>query len=112
MKNTSKGRICATSAPISDGAPLSQIFRYNANPVTFRQGMTVQHPQEQPQPHAPQVMTIDDVLGRLREATDLVTALKQERAERERLEAILTGIKKQLDGLHSKSEPILLPTLF
>ena len=80
----------------------------------FRQGMTVQHPQEQPQPHAPQVMTIDDVLGRLREATDLVTALKQERAERERLEAILTGIKKQLDGLHSKSEriPILLPTLF
>lgn len=225
MKNTSKGRICATSVPVSDGAPLSQIFNYNANPVTFRtidgalmvnatqmakpfgkavyewlrlpstkayvmalidvrlqkvnkglsrienrkplnerelrtnkfviakkggrssgtylhediaiefarwlspafavwcndrikelfrQRVTQQTAQEQPQPHAPQVMTIDDVLGRLREATDLVTALKQERAERERLEAVLMGIKKQLDGLHSKSEriPILLPTLF
>lgn len=223
MKHTSKGRICATSAPVSDGA-LSQIFNYNANPVTFRtidgalmvnatqmakpfgkmvydwvrlpstkafvsalvekravsfarksrkhkihtynllqnsglsiakrgglyigggtyfhediaigfarwlspafavwcndrikelfrQSVTQQTAQEQPQPHSPEMLTIDDVLCRLREATDLVTALKQERAERERLEAILSGIKSQIDSVPSKAErlPILLPELF
>ncbi len=80
----------------------------------FRQSVTQQTAQEQPQPHSPEMMTIDDVLCRLREATDLVTALKQERAERERLEAILSGIKSQIDSVPSKAErlPILLPELF
>ncbi len=80
----------------------------------FRQRVTQQTAQEQPQPHAPQVMTIDDVLGRLREATDLVTALKEERAERERLEAVLSGIKRQIDGLPPKSERMVITqsTLF
>ena len=63
------------------------------------QGVTQQHPQEQPRPTTPQTLTLDDVLHRLREATDLVTALKQERAERERLEAVLSGIKRQIEAL-------------
>lgn len=80
----------------------------------FRQGITQPYPQEQPQPTTQQTLTLDDVLSRLREATDLVTALKEERAERERLEAILSGIKSQIDTVPSKSErlPILLPELF
>lgn len=80
----------------------------------FRQSVTQQHPQEQPRPTTPQTLTLDDVLRRLREATDLVTALKQERAERERLEAILSAIRRQIDGQPPKSErlPVLLPELF
>lgn len=80
----------------------------------FRQSVAQQTAQEQPQPHSPEMLTIDDVLCRLREATDLVTALKQERAERERLEAILAGIKSQIDSVPSKVErlPILIPELF
>lgn len=80
----------------------------------FRQSVTQQHPQEQPRPTTPQTLTLDDVLHRLREATDLVTALKQERAERERLEAILSAIRRQIDGQPPKSErlPVLLPELF
>lgn len=80
----------------------------------FRQGVAQQHPQEQPQPHSPEMLTIDGVLQRLREATDLVTALKQERAERERLEAILANIKSQIDSVPSTAErlPILIPDLF
>lgn len=93
MQNTSKGRIITAIAPVSDGAP-SQILSYNANPVTFR--------------------TIDGVLGRLREATDLLTMLKQERAERERLEAVISSIKRQIDGLPPKSERMVITqsTLF
>lgn len=223
MQNTSKSRIITAIAPVSDGAPLSQIFNYNTNPVTFRtidgalmvnatqmakqfgkrpndwlnllstrdyisavlktkatksvtniiglhnrkrisvkalkvgnlvvtsvggrggggtyfhediaiefarwlspafavwcndrikelfrQSVTHPQPQEQPQPQA---ITIDDVLGRLREATDLLTMLKQERAERERLEAVLSGIKRQIDGLPPKSERMVITqsTLF
>lgn len=77
----------------------------------FRQGITQPHPQEQPQPQTPRVMTIDDVLSRLREATDLVIAIKQ---EREQVVAILSDIKSQIDTVPSKSErlPILLPELF
>lgn len=73
----------------------------------FRQGITQPHPQEQRQPQ----MTIDDVLSRLREATDLVIAIKQ---EREQVVAILSDIKSQIDTVPSKSErlPILLPELF
>ena len=220
MQNTSKGRIITAIAPVSDGAP-SQIFNYNANPVTFRtidgalmvnatqmakpfgrmvydwvrlpstkafvsalvekravsfarkfrkhkihtynllqnsglsiakrggldigggtyfhediaiefarwlspafavwcndrikelfrQSVTHPQPQEQPQPQA---ITIDDVLGRLREATDLLTMLKKERAERERLEVILANIKSQIDSVPSTAErlPILNPGLF
>ena len=80
----------------------------------FRQSVAQQTAQEQPQPQSPEVLTIDDVLQRLREATDLVTALKQERAERERLEAILAGIKSQIDSVPSKVErsPISIPELF
>lgn len=80
----------------------------------FRQGVAQQHPQEQPQPQSPEMLSINGVLQRLREATDLVTALKQERAERERLEAILAGIKSQIDSVPStkKRLPILLPELF
>ena len=80
----------------------------------FRQSVTQQHPQELPQPTTLQTLTLDDVLHRLREATDLVTALKQERAERERLEAILSAIRRQIDGQPPKSErlPVLLPELF
>lgn len=80
----------------------------------FRQSVALQTAQEQPQPQSPEMLTIDDVLQRLREATDLVTALKQERAERERLEAILAGIKSQIDSVPSKVErlPILIPELF
>ena len=80
----------------------------------FRQGVAQQHPQEQPQPQSPEMLTIDGVLQRLREATDLVTALKQERAERERLEAILANIKSQIDSVPSTAErlPILIPDLF
>lgn len=80
----------------------------------FRQSVAQQTAQEQPQPHSPEMLTIDDVLCRLREATDLVAALKQERAERERLEAILAGIKSQIDSVPSKVErlPILIPELF
>lgn len=80
----------------------------------LRQGVAQQHPQEQPQPQSPEMLTIDGVLQRLREATDLVTALKQERAERERLEAILANIKSQIDSVPSTAErlPILIPDLF
>ena len=80
----------------------------------FRQGVAQQHPQEQPQPHSPEMLTIDGILQRLREATDLVTALKQERAERERLEAILANRKSQIDSVPSTAErlPILIPDLF
>ena len=80
----------------------------------FRQGVAQQHPQEQPQPQSPEMLSIDGVLQRLREATDLVTALKQERAERERLEAILANIKSQIDSVPSTAErlPILIPDLF
>ena len=202
MSHTSKGRLGATLAPLSDGGVLSQILRYNDNPITFRtiggalmvnatqmakpfakrpndwlrlpitrkfisiiqrekkrpivftgvggwnggtyihediaiefarwlspayavwcndrikelfrQGVAQQHPQEQPQPQSPEMLTIDGVLQRLREATDLVTALKQERAERERLEAILANIKSQIDSVPSRVErlPILIPELF
>lgn len=77
----------------------------------FRQSVTHPQPQEQPQPQA---ITIDDVLGRLREATDLLTMLKKERAERERLEVILANIKSQIDSVPSTAErlPILNPGLF
>lgn len=218
MQNTSKGRIFTAIAPVSNGAP-SQIFNYNANPVTFRtidgalmvnatqmakpfgrmvydwvrlpstkafvyalvekravsfarksrkhkihtynllqnSGLSiakrggldigggtyfhediaiefarwlspafavwcndrikelfrqsVTHPQPQEQPQA---ITIDDVLGRLREATDLVVALKREWAERERLEAVISSIKRQIDGLPPRSERMVITqsTLF
>lgn len=67
-----------------------------------------------PQTPTNQALTIDDLLGRLREATDLVVALKRERAERERLEAVLSGIKRQIDGLPPKSERMVITqsTLF
>lgn len=77
-----------------------------------RQSVTQQTAQEQPQPTTPQTLTLDDVLNRLREATDLVTALKEERAERERLEAILAGIKSQIDTAQGARLPISTPTLF
>ena len=187
MKNISKGRTGATLAPLSDGGMLSQILRYNDNPITFRtiggvlmvnatqmakpfgkrpslwlrlpvarkfiriiqrekkhpivitkggrdnggtyihedlaiefarwlspayavwcndrikellcQGVTLQHPQEQPR-----VNSLDDALMTLRESAELVTALKAERAERERLEAVLSSVKRLIDGLPSKSE--------
>lgn len=62
----------------------------------FKQGITQPHPQEQPQP---KVKTIDDILDCLQETTDLLTALKEERAERERLEGILLGIKRQVESV-------------
>lgn len=187
MLHTSKGRTCATIAPLSDGGVLSQILRYNDNPITFRiiggelmvdatrmakpfgkrpslwlrlpvtrkfiriiqrekkhpivtskggrnnggtyihedlaiefarwlspayavwcnnrvkellcQGVTLQHPQEQPR-----VNSLDDALMTLRESAELVTALKAERAERERLEAVLSSVKRLIDGLPSKSK--------
>lgn len=202
MLHTSKGRKLAIPAPVSDGAQLSQIFNYNANPVTFRTidgalmvnatqmakpfqktvyawlrlpsskayisaviqskntqsvpqllrngrrnqlnerelrqsnlvitrkggrngGGTYFHEdiaiefarwlspafavwcndrikelfkQSVAQPQ-PQAITLDDVLSRLREATNLLTALKREREERERLEAVLSGIKRQIEAL-------------
>lgn len=70
----------------------------------FIQGVTQPHPQEQPQP---KVKTIDDILDCLQEATDLLTALKAERAERERLEGVLSAIKRQIDGQPPKSEIII-----
>lgn len=78
----------------------------------FRQRVTQQTAQEQPQPTTPQTLTLDDVLSRLREAEDLITALKEERAERERLEAILAGIRSQIDTAQGARLPISLPTLF
>ncbi|MBE6204710.1 MAG: KilA-N domain-containing protein [Rikenellaceae bacterium] len=215
MLHTSKGRKLAIPALISDGAQLSQIFNYNANPVTFRTidgalmvnatqmakpfqktvyawlrlpsskayisaviqskntqsvpqllrngrrnqlnkrelrqsnlvitrkggrngGGTYFHEdiaiefarwlspafavwcndrikelfkQSVAQPQ-PQAITLDDVLSRLREATDLLTALKREREERERLEAILSGIKSQIDTAQVARLPISTPTLF
>ena len=78
----------------------------------FRQRVTQQTAQEQPQPTTPQTLTLDDVLSRLREAEDLILALKEERAERERLEAILAGIKSQIDTAQGARLPISTPTLF
>ena len=65
----------------------------------FCQSVTLQHPQEQPR-----VNSLDDALMTLRESAELVTALKAERAERERLEAVLSSVKRLIDGLPSKSE--------
>lgn len=78
----------------------------------FRQRVTQQTAQEQPQPTTPQTLTLDDVLNRLREAEDLITALKEERAERERLQSILSGIKSQIDTAQVARLPISTPTLF
>lgn len=76
MLHTSKGRKLAIPAPVSDGAHLSQIFNYNANPITFR--------------------TIGGALM----------------VKRERLEAILSGIKSQIDTAQVARLPISTPTLF
>lgn len=65
----------------------------------FRQGVTQQAPQEQPTAHS-----IDEALDTLKNTADLLTALKAERAERERLEAVLSSIKRMIDGLPPKSE--------
>lgn len=65
----------------------------------FRQGITQPIPQEQPR-----IGNLDDALMTLRESADLITALKAERAERERLEAVLSSVKRLIDGLPSKAE--------
>lgn len=65
----------------------------------FCQGATLQAPQEQPKAHS-----IDEALDTLKNTADLLTALKAERAERERLEAVLSSIKRMIDGLPPKSE--------
>lgn len=65
----------------------------------FRQSITQPIPQEQPR-----VNSLDDALMTLRESAELVTALKAERAERERLEAVLSSVKRLIDGLPSKSK--------
>ncbi len=74
----------------------------------FRQGITRSHPQEQPQL---KVKTIDDVLDSLKEVTNLLTALKEERAERERLEGILLGIKRQVESVPALTD-LTQTTLF
>lgn len=82
MLNTSKGRKPATSMAVSlsDGS-LFQIFSEKASPATIR--------------------AITDLCNSLKETADLISALKAEREERERLEAVLSIIKRSIDN-HNK----------
>ena len=114
MKNISKGRKSATTTAVlsSDGTTTKGYNLFNVEPG---QGTTQQHPQKQQTHQASQLFAIDYILVRLHEEVKaLQTALEQERAERERLEGVLSTIKRQIDGQSPKSEclPVLLPALF